>query len=300
MSLPAKLIHVDKNPAVLNANYPAFISVCKDSREFVDELLVHFSDFRTKKNLELFDQIAAQKAARMAKLPDSNPDAKIHPARLLYQLRNVLERDTIVVTDCGNHQLWAISDYPVLEPGTFVTPSDYQAMGFGIPAAIGAALAKPRQRVVCLCGDGGFLMSCMELMTAVRHELDLIVVVFNDGALGLIKNLQQRSFGRDSSVDLPSLDYQRYAQSVGVKYFELATESDLNKQLGKVVNTKGVILVNAKVHYDDWAPVLSGLSRAAWNRLPVSAKLAVVRQRATRALKYPFAFGPFASRDKEK
>jgi acetolactate synthase-1/2/3 large subunit len=200
-----------------------------------------------------------------------------------------LDRDSIVVTDCGNHQLWAISDYPVLEPGTFLTPSDYQAMGFGIPAAVGAALARPRQRVVCFCGDGGFLMSCMELMTAVREELDLIVVVFNDGALGLIKNLQQRSFGRASSVDLPPLDYKRYAESVGVKYFELATESDLNKQLGEMVNTKGVILVNAQVIYDDWAPVLSGLSLAAWNRLPISEKLNVVRKRAIRALKSPFA-----------
>ncbi|MBN1656668.1 MAG: thiamine pyrophosphate-binding protein [Deltaproteobacteria bacterium] len=291
MSPPAKLIHVDKSPSVLNLNYPTLVSVCMDSRDFADRLSVHFAALSPSKNAELLELISAQKAKRIAKLPDSDPSAKIKPARLLYRLRNILDRESMVVTDCGNHQLWAVSDFPVLEPGTFLTPSDYQAMGFGIPAAIGAALARPRQRVVCLCGDGGFLMSCMELMTAVREKLDLKVVVFNDGALGLIKNLQQRSLGRESSVDLPPLDYEKFAQSVGVDYLEIATERDLDKRVGEMVSTKGVTLVNVKVIYEDWAPMLSGMSLAAWNRLPLTEKLSAVRQRAIRILKNPSALG---------
>jgi acetolactate synthase-1/2/3 large subunit len=285
MKPPAKFIHVDRNPAVLNVNYPASISLCADARDFADELLHYFTSLTPRKNTELLELIGTRKAERAVSLSDGNGSGRINPARLLYRLRNALERSAILVTDCGNNQLWAVSDYPVLEPGTFLTPADYQSMGFGIPAAIGAALARPHQRVVCLCGDAGFLMTCMELLTAVRERLNLKVIVFNDGALGLIKNLQ-KSYGRESSVALHPLDYQSFAEAVGAKYVELPTENDLDGRLSEAINTDGVVLVNAKVTYDDWSPMLKGTVLAAWNRLPLPEKLSMVGRRAVRAVRY--------------
>jgi acetolactate synthase-1/2/3 large subunit len=286
MDSPLKLIHVDSNPAVLNANYPAWIALCKDARDFVDELQPYLKAIAPRTNPELLARIAAHKARSIGPLSDSSASGAIDPARLLDRLRSVLDRDAILVTDCGNHQLWAVSDFPVLEPGAFITPSDYQAMGFGIPAAIGAALARPDKQVVCLCGDGGFLMSGIELLTAVREKLSIKVIVFNDGALGLIKNLQQRAFARESSVDLPPLDYRKYAEAVGVGYVELASDADLESKLSEAIRVQGVTLVNAKVTYDDWAPVLKGITLASWNRLPLTDKLTRIGQRAVRALKY--------------
>jgi acetolactate synthase I/II/III large subunit len=290
MSRPARLIHVDRNPAVLDLNYPATIALVRDARDFARELLVYLKSVPARHNQPLLDTIAQEKAERVSRLYDisNNEDAgrAIDPARLLHRLRTSLAPDAIVVTDVGNHQLWAISEYPVLVPGTFVTPSDYQSMGFGIPAAIGAALARPGQPTVCLCGDGGFLMTCMELLTAVRERLNLTVIVFNDGALGLIKNLQEKGFARESSVALPPLDYRAFAQSIGVKYVELANEEALNARLTDAIDTSGVTLVNARVTYQTWAPLLQGMSVAAWNRLPLTEKLNRIQRRAGRALRY--------------
>lgn len=287
MKPPAKLIHVDRNPAVLNVNYPASISLCADARDFADGLLHRLASLSPRKNAELLEMIATRKAERAVSVSsESDSSGRIHPARLLYLLRNALERDAIAVTDCGNNQWWTISEYPVLEPGTFLTPADYQSMGFGIPAAIGAALAKPHQQVVCMCGDGGFLMTCMELLTAIRENLNLKVIVFNDGALGMIKNLQQKAYGRESSVQLLPLDYKKYAEAVGAKYVELAADNDLDRQLKEAVKTDGVVLVNAKVTYDELSPMLWGYNLAAINQLPLPEKLTLAGRRALRALKY--------------
>ena len=88
------------------------------------------------------------------------------------------------MTDSGSHQFWALSDFPVYASGTFLAPADFQAMGFSIPAAIAVKLACPRQRVISLVGDGGFVLGAQELATAGRLGLRLMVVVFHDGAWG--------------------------------------------------------------------------------------------------------------------
>ena len=128
-------------------------------------------------------------------------------------LRRLLNRDAIVVTDSGNHQFWALSDFPVLSPRTFLSPTDYQAMGFSVPAAIGAKLAYPSRQVVSLVGDGCFLMSGMELVTAARLNLKPIVVVFHDGALGLIREAQRRMYRRTPFTTLHNPDFNSLAKA---------------------------------------------------------------------------------------
>src|SRR5207248_2201155 len=102
-----------------------------------------------------------------------------------------LDRDVILVTDSGAHQFWALNDFSVYSPRSFLAPSDYQAMGFSIPAAIAAKLAFPQRQVVSLVGDGGFLMSGFECLNALRWKSKITVIVFRDGAWGLIKEAQK-------------------------------------------------------------------------------------------------------------
>jgi acetolactate synthase-1/2/3 large subunit len=134
-------------------------------------------------------------------------------------LREGLPRETMLVTDSGLHQVLARRHWSVLAPRGLVFPSDFQSMGFGIPAGVGAHLAAPGRPVVALVGDGGFLMSGFELLTAVRETIPLIVVVFNDGKLNLIRLQQLREYGREHGVTLPHLDFERFAQAAGIPYF---------------------------------------------------------------------------------
>jgi hypothetical protein len=102
-----------------------------------------------------------------------------------------------------------------------IAPSDFQSMGFGLPAAIGAALAAPGRPVVGLIGDGGLAMSGLELLTAVREQIPVTIIVFTDGSLGLIREQQIREFGRTHGVDLGAMNLEALAAAVGARYRRL-------------------------------------------------------------------------------
>jgi acetolactate synthase-1/2/3 large subunit len=134
------------------------------------------------------------------------------------QLRAAIPRDAIVVTDAGLHQMMLRRHFDVLAPRGLIVPSDFQSMGFGMPAAIGARLGSPGRSVLALVGDGGFAMSGMELLTAVRENVALTVVVFADGALNHIRLSQLQRWGAATDVALLNPDFHQFANAVGARY----------------------------------------------------------------------------------
>jgi acetolactate synthase-1/2/3 large subunit len=151
----------------------------------------------------------------------------------------------MLVTDSGLHQVLVRRHWSVLEPRGLLFPSDFQSMGFGIPAGVGASLAAPGRPVVALVGDGGFLMSGLELLTAVKEAVPLIVIVFNDGKLNLIRLQQIREYGRDHGVALPRLDFERFAQAVGVPHF--LVEDDPTRTIHDALDAGGPALVEVRL-----------------------------------------------------
>ena len=122
----------------------------------------------------------------------------------------------MLVTDTGMHQILTRRHFDAFSAGGLLMPSDFQSMGFGLPAAIAAKLANPTRPVVALVGDGSLLMNVTELATAASLQLPLPVIVFDDRALGQIRYQQDREFGARFSVDLPQVDWAGIAGSVGV------------------------------------------------------------------------------------
>lgn len=141
-------------------------------------------------------------------------------AAFFTEMRSVLPRDAIVVTDSGLHQALVRRHFPVLGTSGLVFPCELQSMGFGLPAAIGAKLAQPKRVVVVVMGDGGFAMTGLELLTAVRDDVQVITVVFNDGKLNLIRLQQLREYGVAHGTDLRGPDLERFAEAVGVRYLD--------------------------------------------------------------------------------
>ena len=167
-----------------------------------------------------------------AAAPGLLPEPAIHgveggtPAAFFGALRRALPRDGVVVTDSGLHQVLTRRHFEVLAPRGLVMPTDFQSMGFGVPAAIGAKLAAPAQAVVAVVGDGGLLMSGMELVTAARERVALTVVVFNDGQLNQIRLQQYREFGRAHSVEVGTPDLETFAQSLGLGHARLGGDAE--------------------------------------------------------------------------
>jgi acetolactate synthase-1/2/3 large subunit len=254
LSLPAeKLIHVDASSEVLGANYPASHEICWDVAEFVDRLFAAIressqfaSDWSPAEIEDLRTRMAELRRASFSNPPEliGTDDRDIQS--FFHALQRVIPQDAIVVTDSGLHQQLVRRFYRVETTRGLIVPSDYQSMGFGLPAAIGAAIAAPERKVFVVVGDGGMLMSAMELLTAARENLDLTVIVFNDGGYGQIRRQQIADYGRGHGVDIPSPDFALLAQSLNIAYLRLS--GDVEAMLRTCLRTKGVKLLEVALN----------------------------------------------------
>ena len=221
LTLPAdRLVHVDASDQVLGANYPARLLLRTDGPALLARLAAGTwsrSDWRTVE-LDACRQAARANPSPEPAFPDIRPST---PAGFFAALRTALPDDAILVLDSGQHQMLARRHYPVLAPRGLIAPSDYQSMGFGLPAAIGAAVAAPTRPVAALIGDGGFAMSGLELLTAAREKIPLLTIVFCDGSLGLIRAQQIREFGHTHGVTLDPIDLAALAAATGARHVRL-------------------------------------------------------------------------------
>jgi acetolactate synthase-1/2/3 large subunit len=248
---PERLIRVDASQLVLEAGYPASLSFVAKVEDWGPRFLAAVgatgaSPGSTWTEDEVADQRRTlRENSAAAHDPVVNGVEPRTPAALFASIRKALPRDGIVVTDSGLHQELTRRHLDVLAPRGLVTPSDYQSMGFGIPAAIGAALAAPSRRVVAVVGDGGFAMGGMELLTAARERIPLTVVVLADGYFNRIRLQQFEQFGRSSDVDLVNPDFGAFAEAVGASHVRI--DGDPDRSFAEAFRSPGVSLVEVRL-----------------------------------------------------
>lgn len=240
-----RLVHVDASPSVLGASYPAAVTGVGDVAALVDALLSRLGGAGRGWGLDELDTWRRRADAHRQQTSDADPRIRgvepATPGAFFAALRRALPREGCVVTDSGLHQFLVRRYFPVLAPRGLVVPSDFQSMGFGIPAAIGAGMATPERPVVAVVGDGGLAASGLEVLTAVRERPPLTVVVFTDGYYGLIRVQQLARFGRAHGVDVPRLDIAALAASVGAEYVRL--EDHAYETLHAAITSPDVTLV---------------------------------------------------------
>jgi acetolactate synthase-1/2/3 large subunit len=273
---PSNHIHIDINPASLGANFPTSLAIVSDAKIALVGLLARLDKNRRPPNRTLQDFILeSRNRAESAALTAAVATTAVSPSKFLRLLRRQLERDAILTTDSGSHQFWALNDFPVYSPRSFLAPADYQAMGFSIPAAIAAKLAFPQRQVVSLVGDGGFLMTGFECLNALRWKANITVIVFRDGAWGLIKEAQKRLHIRTPYTDLPNFDLQILAKSFGVKFVRIADETEMERRLSESIATDEPCLVEVNVDYSQPPPYVKGAGPQMFQNLPLRVKTAV-------------------------
>jgi acetolactate synthase I/II/III large subunit len=244
-----KLIHVDASSEVLNANYPAKLAIHADAPAFLRALLQSAEVLQSRNSKWGGEELAGYKVSGAQY--GNEPEPSVHgvkpatPAGFFSMLRRVLPADSCVVTDSGLHQVLAGRHYRAHAPRGLITPADFQSMGFGLPSAIGAKLAQPDKPVVVLIGDGGLHISAMEIVTAVREQIPLTVIVFNDGVLGQIRLQQFARFGRSHATELLTPDLALLAQALGANH--LYFDGDAENALQEVISSGSVTLVEVSV-----------------------------------------------------
>lgn len=175
----------------------------------------------------------------------------VDPRRLVADVRNVMPDDGVIALDNGVYKIWFARNYPARQPNTVLLDNALATMGAGLPSAMAAKIVHPNRRVMAICGDGGFLMNSQELETAVRLGLDLVVLVLNDGAYGMIRWKQANLGFADFGLEFGNPDFVKYAESYGAHGHRAASAKDVAAVLDRAFNAGGVHLVDVPVDYTE-------------------------------------------------
>jgi acetolactate synthase-1/2/3 large subunit len=232
MPLPKSVAQVDIDRDEIGRHYPVAAGVCADARLALEALL---------------DQLPPEPRAPWAKPEPSREPWRLPGMDLVAPLRRVLPRDAIVAADITRLGYILLADFPVHQPRTFLHPAGFVAMGHGLPAALGAKAAFPDRPVVAILGDGCFQMCGMELATAVQERLPVVSIVVNDGALTLIKAIQQRRYeSRFLGVDLLNPDFGTFAQAFGVRYWRADNDAAFEAALREALAADAPALIEVR------------------------------------------------------
>jgi acetolactate synthase-1/2/3 large subunit len=180
-----------------------------------------------------------------------DPRFPVYPQRLVADMRRIMPDDGIITLDNGIYKLWFARNYKARLPNTVLLDNALAAMGAGLPSAIAARLIYPDRKIVAVCGDGGFMMNSQELETAVRLNLNLLVVVLRDDAYGMIKWKQKNMQFEDFGLDMGNPDFVQYAQSYGAHGHRVEAADDLIPLMQRCHETHGVHVIDVPVDYSE-------------------------------------------------
>ena len=262
-----KLVHIDASAEVLGANYVCKMQVQADVPALLKELIeksvqIPNRTFWGEPLVSKFRKMDRAEVGETTIEPVLSGTTPNTIAAFFRALRNLLPPDACVVTDTGNHQVLTTRYFKSMVPRGLIIPTDFQSMGFGLPAAVGAKLAVGARRVIAIIGDGSMAMCGMELLTIAREKLPILVIVFNDRALGQIRQQQLVQFGHSHATVLQRLSLKSLAEATGAKYFCL--EGDMEATLRQALETDGPTLLEIVIRDSTEMKVgaMKGLMRA--------------------------------------
>ncbi len=289
VTVPENLIHVDMDPAVFDANYPARVKIEGDASAVLAALLTQLR-MREKEAggmpaSPVAARIARDKRAYHAEWLAYVGNGRVSPARFFDELRRATPDDAIAVVDDGNHTYLTAELFPVHRGGRLIVPTDFNAMGYAVPAAIGAKLACPEREVFAIVGDGAFMMTCMELVTAAMHGLPIVYYVFHDGALSQIAQAQEIPYNRKPCATLGRLNLRRLAQATGAAYVDLPLDSAIESgiaQARELAAQGRPVVVDVAIDYSRRTAFTEGTVRTNFRRFPLGQRLRMAVRAARR------------------
>lgn len=175
----------------------------------------------------------------------------LHPVEIIESMQKVLTDDTTVTVDVGSHYIWMARNFRSYNPRHLLFSNGMQTLGVALPWAISAALVRPNTQVVSVAGDGGFLFSSQDLETAVRKNLNIIQLIWNDGKYNMVEFQEEMKYKRSSGVDFGPVDFVKYAESFGVKGLRVTNQEELEAAIKEGYETDGPVLIDIPVNYKD-------------------------------------------------
>lgn len=244
----ARMIHADIDAAEINKNIAIDYSVVADAKSFLQELLPYIQE---KKHEEWIHTIADWQS-KLDYHPKTDTEF-LRPYGLMETVVHKTDDDTLIVTDVGQHQMWAMQYCKRNHPRQFISSGGLGTMGFGYGAAIGAQIACPDKHVVHITGDGSFHMNCNELCTSVQYNLPIITIIMNNSVLGMVRQWQTMFYGkRYSSTTLErKTDYVKLAEAYGAHGFRCNTPAEFEDAMCKALKLQGPVVIDCIIDRDE-------------------------------------------------
>lgn len=279
LKTPKNLIHVDINPEVFDKNYISKLSLEGDAKQVLQAIIEELELQGPKVPVD-YSALAAnikkdKEEYKKTWLKKAN-EQLVSPGFFFNALRSTLNDNAIVVTDDGNHTFLTAELFPVHKPRHFISPTDFNCMGYGVPATIAAKLMNKSKQVVGIVGDGAFMMTGLELVTAFTHKLGLIIFVFHDGELGQISQFQEIPMNRKTASIIGQINVKGVADAVHAKYIQLLNDVDINgalKDAFELAEKKENVIVDVNIDYSRKTFLTTGVVKTNLSRFPTAEKM---------------------------
>lgn len=246
----AKIIHIDIDRAEVDKNVSVDLGVGGDLKQALNEVL---KLVKPKENIEWQNRIKELKEFSKKSIDQNMPKDELNPYTLIKEVSKHTSDDTKIVTDVGQHQMWVAQYYEFKKPRTFITSGGLGTMGFGLGAAIGSAMYT-NERTVLFTGDGSFGMNLNELATVATQNLPIVIILMNNGVLGMVRQWQNLFFDKHYSQTVleRKTDFVKLAEAFGIKGYRISDVSQMKDVIDQAFKEKGPVLVDCYIDKDEF------------------------------------------------
>lgn len=240
-----KIIHIDSRPAHINKLYQPETEVIGDISDSLEKI-----SNRCHRLAEPTEALNIKKElCREQESYREDMSYPVKPQKILYDIRKVMGPEDILVSDVGAHKMWISRHYNCYQPNTCLISNGFATMGIAVPGAIAAKLINPERKVLAVSGDGGFMMNCQEIETAVRMNIPIVILIMRDDSYGLIKWKQDDRFGDHCFVDFSNPDFVKMAESMHAKGYRINKTEELDAVLEDAFASGKVCIIDCPVDY---------------------------------------------------
>lgn len=239
------IIQIDIDPAEFGKNIDVNVKLGGDAKEI---LRILNERLEARARPEWMGQILAWKKEHPLRQTTADENG-VTPQLVLETLHNLTDGDALISTEVGQHQMWAAQFYGFHRPRQFITSGGLGTMGFGLGASLGAQVAKPDQKVINIAGDGSFHMNCAELSTAVKYQIPVTEIIFDNHVLGMVRQWQKLFYGYRFSQTIldKATDYVMLANAFGLKAYRITRKEEIEPVLKEALAEKGPVLVHCVI-----------------------------------------------------
>ncbi|AQS05369.1 biosynthetic-type acetolactate synthase large subunit [Clostridium beijerinckii] len=238
----ASIIHIDIDPSEINKVKTSSLSMIANVDDFLEDILPHIE---SKSRNTWRERVKCFKS----KYPLPSYKNILHPANIIPFVGNIVSSDAVITTDVGQHQMWVAQRYPFKLPKALLTSSGLGTMGFGLPVAIGAALANKDKTIISFCGDGSILMNIQELATLADFNLNIKVIILNNHHLGLVRQQQELFYNEHyiASKFISNPNFKIIAEGFGIQSCDLGNEEKPLEKLKELLTVDGPCVINIPI-----------------------------------------------------